>query len=279
MTFQIHGTARAESTPLNGLQCVAYAESRFLGTPPVYGSPFPDLSAADAGPVVSSEAFGGVAAYTLTVPSAGNYWVGCYAIGDPNQIITWEGPKMATPHTSLQGWTGAVTHVPSVPTNIAAASNGATLPTGTINVTALGALGFPSSGNLLISASGVWTLVAYTGKTTGSFTGCTGGSGTLSTGDKVLQAFIAGTQRLWLTAQALCKSNANGDSANIQALTSRSGVLGIVGGAPGLTSCVSGVQGYTETNFPCDPLSPWGLIVNTSGTGSVSGAVVEEIDF
>lgn len=74
-------------------------------------------------------------------------------------------------------------------TTIAVASNGATLPTGTINVA--DTTGFPSSGSLLIkspASANINVFVAYTGKTGTTFTGCTLGVGTLATGQVVTVA-------------------------------------------------------------------------------------------
>lgn len=68
-------------------------------------------------------------------------------------------------------------------TTIAPASNGASLPTGTINV--VSTTGFPSSGTMFVQSSTASHLITYTGVTATTFTGCTGGNGTLSTGGVV----------------------------------------------------------------------------------------------
>lgn len=70
-------------------------------------------------------------------------------------------------------------------TTIAVASNGATLPTGTINVAATA--GFLTSGAIQVATSTGINTVAYTGVTGTSFTGCTLGTGTLATGGAVTQ--------------------------------------------------------------------------------------------
>lgn len=69
-------------------------------------------------------------------------------------------------------------------TQVAAGSNGVTLPTSTINV--VSTAGFDPSGRsdlpTLVVQTGVasWTTVTYTGVTATSFTGCSGGTGTMS---------------------------------------------------------------------------------------------------
>jgi len=69
-------------------------------------------------------------------------------------------------------------------TTIAAASNGQALPQAAINVASNA--GFPTSGTLRISISGVDQLVTYTGLAGGNqFTGCSGGTGTLATSQVV----------------------------------------------------------------------------------------------
>ncbi len=77
-------------------------------------------------------------------------------------------------------------------TQVAAGSNGVSLPTGTINVVSTlnpdGSHAFDPGGRstgqspVISVQTGVttWTTVSYTGKTATSFTGCTGGTGTMS---------------------------------------------------------------------------------------------------
>lgn len=75
-------------------------------------------------------------------------------------------------------------------TTIAVASNGATLPTGTINV--LSTTGFPTSGTINVYSSTGTQVVTYTGGGGGgtTFTGCTGGTGTLTTGNNVTSSTL-----------------------------------------------------------------------------------------
>lgn len=96
-------------------------------------------------------------------------------------------------------------------TTIAAGSNGAVLPQGTINVAST--TGFPTSGYLVIAdppGTGVDTVCGYTGKTSTSFTGCNSTSqtiphtdistGTLATGQVVTGAncrFSLWTPLIW----------------------------------------------------------------------------------
>lgn len=76
-------------------------------------------------------------------------------------------------------------------TTIAAASDLAALPQGTITVGST--TGFAAAGNLIIVSEKGEQNVAYTGTTATTFTGCTGGAGTLDTGDLVLQVPTAAT--------------------------------------------------------------------------------------
>lgn len=68
-------------------------------------------------------------------------------------------------------------------TTIAGASNGISLPTGTINVAST--TNFPTSGNILVFSTAGLQTVTYTGTTSTTFTGCTGGTGTMSTNGSV----------------------------------------------------------------------------------------------
>lgn len=71
-------------------------------------------------------------------------------------------------------------------TTIAVASNGVSLPTGTINVAST--VGFPASGSIFVLTDAGPQTVNYTGTTGTTFTGCTGGTGTMSTGNPVNNA-------------------------------------------------------------------------------------------
>ena len=76
---------------------------------------------------------------------------------------------------------------------IAAGSDLATLPTGTINVTTT-AGAFPNSaGNVIIVTEKGEQEVAYTGFSSNQLTGCTGGTGTIDTGDLVYLVPTAAT--------------------------------------------------------------------------------------
>jgi hypothetical protein len=72
-------------------------------------------------------------------------------------------------------------------TTIASASNGASLPTGTIHVQSTN--GFASSGSgttaVFVLTSAGPQQVTYTGITANTFTGCSGGTGTMATGNAV----------------------------------------------------------------------------------------------
>jgi len=80
---------------------------------------------------------------------------------------------------ALISWNGA-----AISTTIAALSNGAVLPQGTINVVSTAA--FPASGTIIVMASGVPQTLVYTAKTATTFTIFPlAGAGTLSTGGNV----------------------------------------------------------------------------------------------
>jgi hypothetical protein len=76
-------------------------------------------------------------------------------------------------------------------TTVAAPSDLAALPQGTINVAST--TGFAASGNLIIVSEKGEQNIAYTGTTATTFTGCTGGTGTIDTGDVVYQVPTAAT--------------------------------------------------------------------------------------
>lgn len=69
-------------------------------------------------------------------------------------------------------------------TTITASSNGAALPQATINVAST--TGFPASGTILVNTSAGQQTVNYTGTTATTFTGCTGGTGTMVTGGTII---------------------------------------------------------------------------------------------
>lgn len=76
-------------------------------------------------------------------------------------------------------------------TTIAAGSDAAALPQGTINV--VSTTGFASSGNIIVVSEKGEQNIAYTGVTGTSFTTCTGGTGTIDTGDVVYAVPSAAT--------------------------------------------------------------------------------------
>lgn len=77
--------------------------------------------------------------------------------------------------------------VSSVSTTIAAPSNGAVLPQGTINVAATA--GFATTGAIYVITTNGPQLVTYTGTTGTTFTGCSGGTGAMTTGNAVTSLF------------------------------------------------------------------------------------------
>jgi len=71
----------------------------------------------------------------------------------------------------------------SASTTIAAASNGQTLPQGTIFVGSTS--GFPTSGTIVVATATRSETITYTGVTPTSFTGCQGGTSAMATGNAV----------------------------------------------------------------------------------------------
>lgn len=87
-------------------------------------------------------------------------------------------------------------------TTIAVASNGVSLPTGTINVG--NTQGFPSAGTINVTTGAGVQTVAYTGTAGGNqFTGCTGGTGTMSTGGAVNNIGFPFTIESWFSGGAI----------------------------------------------------------------------------
>lgn len=104
------------------------------------------------------------------------------------QTVTYTGVT-GTSFTGCSGGTGTMSTGGGVGggvATIAAGSNGAILPQGTINVGST--TGFPTAGILLVFTSSGYQIVRYTGTTGTTFTGCTGGTGTMSTGGTVTLA-------------------------------------------------------------------------------------------
>lgn len=186
MAFVIRTQAMLDGVPMDGLICVAYAESRFSGVVPSVGSPVPDSSPPDGGPVASSVAFGGTGEAQLSVPDAASYFIGCYRAANPG-LIAWEGPKMATPHTSLQTYPSSIQQAlnrsqANSANSIAVASNGAILPQSTIHLSSV--TGLPATGGIIYLPA-LSTFVVYGATSGNDLTGCTGGAGTLVTGQTV----------------------------------------------------------------------------------------------
>jgi len=288
LTFLLKGDTKLGGVPTSGIQCVAFLESRF-GAVPVLNTPFPDTAPPDAGPVSSGESFGGVGAYQLTVASAADYYVACFQATSPN-IIAWEGPLMATPHTSKTGWTAATNlssrvGIPAL-TTIASGSNGVSLPTGTLNTAAIGAgLAFAASGTLILcgGVTGPYAVVNYTGLTSISFTGCTGGSGTMHTGDFVIQGFVNGPNRRLAMLNVVFAATSSGVAQSSQLYyhttiagsLSNLGVIGI-----GLWSAASDALTEDQSlTLPVDPGGTYGVVWNANAGDEPYVSSWVEVDF
>ncbi len=154
-----------------------------------------------------------VVAGTLTVEHPLVFWQHPVSVTIPNDIWT------PLPFNSLQSTIGPLSawtsYVPAS-TTIAAGSNGAVLPQGTINVASTA--GFASSGYLVVRISGTDRVVRYTGLNATQFTGCTLGVGTLATGQAIAQANVVWNVPAGVfdrvgpaVAEAAFTANANGD--------------------------------------------------------------------
>jgi hypothetical protein len=284
-TFAVNGVATIDGVPTNGLVCVAYLESRFLGTPPVLGSPVPDVNPPDGGPVSAGPAFGGTGWYSIAVPDEQNYWIGCWHLANPSWIA-WEGPRSATPHTSVQGWTKANVFNRSVGAlqKIAAGSNGAVLPQSTLNLDS-SAVFNPGPGFVFIQISAlVFTVVAFASITTSGGTqtlnGCTGGSGTLATGQLVFPAYQNGVNRRLVTINFLSTTLLTTDQALLEILSTIGGNVPALVGESGLEASGAGTRtGYFQMGAPVDPEGFYGVLPALIGTGTVSPNGWIEVDF
>lgn len=285
-TFTIEGVARVQGVPTNGQQVVAYDEARF-GSVPLLGSPFPDASPADAGPVISSEAFGGVGHWKLTVPTADDYYVGNYAIGDPNQVITWIGPRSPTPHTSLQGWTSANANLtafrPTTSTLITAGSNGAVLPQTSISVA--NSAPWTIATHALIALPN-YVLISVGGTSGGNtLTACSGGTGTLGTNDGVFPAFVNGANRRLVMVTFDATTTGTTDTAWVYALSAVGGAAATVVAEAGVTAPTGGVHTVRfQVSFPIDPFGGYALAQQLVGGGGGTGGSISvqywvEVDF
>lgn len=131
-------------------------------------------------------------------------------------------------------------------TTIAAGSNGAVLPQGTINVAST--TNFPASGTIIVATTDNGTQkVTYTGIGATTFTGCTGGVGTMATGGQItdITATSQDLIRLELTSQGgflIIQSAASVSTTNNQiaffqitldGFVLRGGAASGNGGAPG----------------------------------------------
>jgi hypothetical protein len=168
--------------------------------------------------------------------------------------------------TSVNGNSGDVTlttgaSTPSS-TTIASGSNGQTLPFAIINVAS--AVGFPSTGTILVVTNAGTQTVTYTGTTATSFTGCAGGTGTMSTGGAVTFSVVRGIISLdgrEIDANSTKIVNlANGTNPNDAVNFSQ------------LSAIVSGVSSFETSLSGLTPSSTTGGAITLAGTlGVASG--------
>ncbi len=108
----------------------------------------------------------------------------------PYKCAPWGVPVMLLNHHMMQPSHRAEFH--DVGCEVGGASDGASLPQGTIHINTsaafgTGTAGFANAGELHIWTGSAYTTVAYTGRTDSSFTGCTGGTGTMTAGSEIGQ--------------------------------------------------------------------------------------------
>lgn len=123
---------------------------------------------------------------------------------------------IAQPFPLIAEYVGYVVDQDCVATTIAAGSNGAVLPQGTINVAS--AASFAAAGIAAIFTTGGVQYVVYAGKTGTTLTGCTGGTTAMTTGDSVREVRTAafgcpGDQTEFWFRTYLCPSAGAGTSS------------------------------------------------------------------
>ena len=278
--FLLKGDTKVNGVATDGLICVAYLESRFPVDgngnviPPMQGQAVPDANAPDGGPVTSGSAYGGQGQYQIQVPDAGNYFVGCSTFFNPS-LIAWEGPLMATPHTSLQAL--ALSNAYTTPTrqlaptiSVASGSNGNVLPQSTIFVNTT--TGIPTSGlaalfNVSLPINTIVSYTSVTGGGTPSLNGCTGGTGTLATGQFVFAPTYQNStrRRMLLITVVLTVGAVNSASAS-------SSIYATLAGAFGETAATLVQNPLTGTAVASTHWIPLTVIVDPDGFYAASGS-------
>jgi hypothetical protein len=287
MAFTVAGTALDPHNGLatDGLICDAFNEETwFPSSSPVANTPEPGTpDATDTSGLLGASGVAGQ--FLITTPMSGSYWIATYNSWDPT-VIAWV-KAITHPHTPLTGWTlaGDVTSSRSLATTtVAAGSNAAVLPQGTINVAST--TGFTAAGSIIIQTAGSgWAVVTYTGGGGGgtTFTGCTliNGSGTIYTGYTVMQAYHNGANRriAFLSVNcyaALATNNAQvGGYAQLGGATSPQ-VVSVVG-----FDAVVAPMGPSEfqISLPIDPQGWYGADSVLSGASYTTLGRWYEIDF
>jgi hypothetical protein len=112
--------------------------------------------------------------------------------------------------------------VSSVSTTVAAGSNGAILPQGTINVAST--TGFASTGAIYVTTTNGPQLVTYTGTGATTFTGCSGGTGAMTTGNAVTSLFAINLPSTPTTGDLYTVKDANASCGATNFFVSGNGV-------------------------------------------------------
>jgi len=177
---------------------------------------------------------------------SGQTWM---EIGGGHQMMQFEASRPDAATTNAASVATCTGNTLGASTTISSASNGMSLPQGTINVA--NTLDFNTSLTItIVTASGTQN-VTCTGKTATTFTGCTGGTGAMSTGGAVGQLTVSesGTTGTYNTTVA------HGLKAGERVIISGVGVAGYNGTF--FVATVPSATTFTITGLPAS-LSPSG---------------------
>lgn len=186
--------------------------------------------------------------------------------------------KLATTTTSPYN-VGATDEVVSIgtittgtlTTTIAAGSNGAALPQGTINVGST--TGFPASGAILVVSSQGAQLITYTSTASTQFLGCSGGTGNLSTGGLVTALFTVNLPSAPTAGDIYTIKDANGSAGQNNIAIVGAGGISIDGSSPGIL--VS--QNYTNVSVVYNGTTWISTVTNNLASNTGYSSVVNVV--
>ncbi len=257
------------------------------GTVPAITASYSGLRNGDAAPATPATC----TTNATSASPAGTYASTCSGADDPNYTFGYVDGVVTVTEASLPtieatGYAGYSTT--SKATNIAPASNGASLPQGTINVDSVA--GFDTYTNLTIPTPDGAQPVFCKGRDTANnrFTGCSGGSGALTTGAVVTDASANGFDVYTIMGGASAVSASSltiigdipaafrGMDSTVTANTTTGVITALpTPAATGTFNLVFGIcDAGTATYSQSDPTCHAGEIVYGPGTVSTMGAKV-----